>query len=199
MKKTLNIIGTILISIIVLFTLTFVVISVVSFVNKKPIKIMGYGYGVVETNSMYPMIVPGDFVIIQEQATYEIGDVIAYTSVEGITVIHQIIDETNLGFETKGINNEFSDVIREGYIIQERIQGKVTWYGGHEVGFLIIDNRSLLLGISIILISIVFIMQIVSLVKVALAKQKLKHERKLEQLKEDLKKELEEKQDKEQD
>ncbi|HLT00431.1 MAG TPA: signal peptidase I [Acholeplasma sp.] len=199
MKKTLNIIGTILISIIILFTLTFVVLSVVSFVNKKPIKIMGYGYGVVETQSMTPMIVPGDFVIIQEQATYEIGDVIAYTSVEGITVVHQIIAETSFGFETKGINNEFSDVIREGYITLDRIQGKVTWYGGHELGYLIIDNRATLIGLSVILIGIVFIMQVVSVIKQKLAQQKLEHESDLEKLKEEVQKELEQSKENKQD
>lgn len=198
MKKTINILSTILVTLILIFTILFIAISAMSFISRKPVAVFGYSYGVVETNSMYPMIVPGDFVLIQKQSfsEYNIGDVIAYTSVENVTIIHQIISKVSYGVETKGINNANSDLGKEGFITEDRILGKVVNYGGHEIGGILINNRVTLITISVIIIGAGFIIQLISLVKQLIDKQKVQSEIDIEALKIEIEKELEEQKDK---
>ncbi len=197
MRKTLSIISTIIVLLIFLVTVLFISVSVMSYISKKPFKVFGVAYGVVETNSMHPMIRPGDFVLIGEQPfeTYEIGDVIAFTSVSDVTIVHQIIDITEFGFETKGTNNIISDLEQEGYITEDRVLGKITYYGGHEFGAILLGSRADIIGVVVILIGIFFVIQIVGLVKQMKEKQKAAYQTDLEKLKAEIKKELEKTED----
>ncbi len=193
MKKTFKIIGIIFTLFIFIVTLSFVVITAISFTTRKPVLIFGYGYGLIETGSMTPMILPGDFVLIQEVEYDELKqyDVIAFTTQDGnYTIVHQIIDYKDGGLLTKGLNNDVDDESTHGIITADRVIGRVTAYGGHEIGSIIINSRSLLIAVVIILIAIIFITQIIGFMKQLKAKQKAKLDEELKEYSEALKREL---------
>jgi signal peptidase I len=55
--------------------------------------------------SMLPGIPNGDFVLIQKQASYAVGDVVVYRA-DGLDVIHRIVGgSTSEGYTVKGDNN----------------------------------------------------------------------------------------------
>lgn len=194
MKKTFKIIGIIFTVFIFIVTLSFVAITAVSFATRKPVLVFGYGYGLIETESMTPMILPGDFVLIQA-VDYEdlvIDDVIAFTTLDGkYTIVHQIIDYKDGGLLTKGLHNQLDDEETHGIITEDRVIGKVVGFGGHEIGSIIINSRSLLIAVVIIIIAVIFMIQIVGFMKQLKAKEKAKLDEELKAYSEQLKKELE--------
>lgn len=193
MKKLLGLLMVIATILIFLVTSLFIFVSLMSYITKKPFEVFGYSYGIVETRSMTPQIVPGDFVIIHtiDYDALNIGDTIAYTSVSNVTIVHQIIESTPSGFITQGINNHTSDFEVEGYITAERVLGKITWYGGHEVGAIIINNREAIIGSVVILIGVFFIVQIITMVRLMMKKQQLKQASDVEKLKQALREQIE--------
>ena len=82
----------------------------------------------VQGQSMLPTIEPGSFVIIKSKPTYEIGDVVSYSTEKysdfgGRTIVHRIIKETEEGFTIKGDNNPKPD---PGIIPPSAIRGEVV-------------------------------------------------------------------------
>ena len=72
------------------------------------------------SGSMSPAINPGDFVVIYKtDKPVEIGDVVLFHD-EGAEIIHRVVDETNLGYITKGDANEDSD---SGAIRPSQVEG----------------------------------------------------------------------------
>ena len=62
--------------------------------NHEPLKVLGYTYSVVPTESMKPEIMPGDFIIAKEVdfETIAIGDdVIYYSKAKDIFIVHRVI------------------------------------------------------------------------------------------------------------
>lgn len=59
--------------------------------------------------SMLPVIHEGDLVVVKRQDTYENNDIISYTTSEGLTVTHRIIENSGGVYKTKGDNNTFID------------------------------------------------------------------------------------------
>lgn len=203
MKKTFKVIGYSLLILIMSLLLLFVVITVISFVNKKPVMVFGVGYAIVETDSMYPTIIPGDYVLVKETNfdELEVGDIIAFWTPDyTYVVVHEIAREADGGYVTRGINPANSDYVDDedtyGIITQERVVGKIIVHGGHLFGSLILDSRALLLTIVILAIGIIFILQIVDVIKHARARHKAKLEQDMEAYKENLLKELENEQQK---
>lgn len=193
MRKSIRVIQLILITLILLITALIVTVSFMSFISKKPVSILGYSYGVVETHSMEPMILVGDFVLIQDvdYTTLEVNDVIAFKSVYGITIVHQIISKHDEGFITKGINNPEDDFATEGYITADEYIGKVTQFGGNFIGKFIVDSRLVFIGIIIIICLVLFIIQGYNILKQLFMKQKLKYEKDLADYKKELLESLE--------
>jgi signal peptidase len=81
----------------------------------------------VQGQSMLPVIEPGSFVIIKSKPTYEVGDVVSYSTEKysdfgGRTIVHRIIKETNEGFIIKGDNNPKPD---PGVISPSAVRGEV--------------------------------------------------------------------------
>src|SRR5690606_8263681 len=193
MRKTFKIIGIIFTLFIFIVTISFVVITAISFTTKKPVLVFGYGYGLIETGSMTPMILPGDFVLIEEvkYEDLELFNVVAFTTQDGnYTIVHQIIDFKEGGLLTKGVNNDVDDEDTHGLITSDRVSGRVAAYGGHEISGVIINTRSLLIAVVIILIAIIFIIQIIGFMKQHKAKEKAKLDEELKAYSEALKKEL---------
>jgi signal peptidase len=78
--------------------------------------IAGIGSAVVITGSMEPAVNAGDLVIIRQQSSYQVGDIVAYE--ESTPVTHRIVQVTEDGFVTKGDANNTTDdeVAREEVI-----------------------------------------------------------------------------------
>ena len=81
----------------------------------------------VQGQSMLPNIEPGSFVIIKSKPTYNVGDVVSYSTEKysdfgGRTIVHRIIKETPEGFTIKGDNNKKAD---PGIIPPSAIRGEV--------------------------------------------------------------------------
>jgi len=161
-----------------------------SAITKKPFSILGTSYGLVQTPSMEPKIVVGDFVIMHE-TNYEalqIGDVIAFESKDGSRVIiHEIIEIHEEGYITKGLNNTDSDFDTEGYITSDKYLAKVVWFGGSFIGKFLVNQRLLVIGIIILFIFLIFIIQAIVLILQLLERQKYKYKTDLEKYKEELK------------
>ncbi len=190
MKKSFKIISTILILSMIFILVVIVSLSFMSFITKKPVALFGYSYGVVETASMEPLIVPGDFVLIEsmDPTTLKVGDVIAFKSVLGITIVHEIIYVHEVeGFITQGINNDVNDFEVEGYITHDEVIGKITHFGGHEIGSILIDSRLQIIGIIVIIVCIIFIIQSLHVIKLLMNRQKEKYASDLEKFKKELK------------
>ena len=186
-------------SIFILFTLiiiTFLTLNMLSFIKKEPIKLFGYRYSVVVTNSMEKTIPVGSYIFYKEIDDYQVHDVIVFKSKYGKRlIVHEIINITEQGFETKGNNNQLSDqdpsnLHKEDYITTDNILGKVTYsttlFG---IGKLFVTQQSTILLIVIAVTFILFISYLISFIK----ELKLRQEEKiLEQLKNEIKEEQEE-------
>ena len=84
--------------------------------------IFGFNYSVVISGSMDPTIKVNDIIITQEQPEYNVDDIIVYTDVENIIVVHRLIDITDTGeYITKGDANNINDKP----ISKDAIKGKV--------------------------------------------------------------------------
>ncbi|WP_025725352.1 signal peptidase I [Acholeplasma granularum] len=188
MTKSIKILKTILIIFIVMIAITFITSQFLSQITKKPVMILNHSYGLVETNSMEPDILVGDFIIMKKH-DYEdlkIGDVIAFESFNKKIIIHEIISNTPDGFITKGVNNTEDDLETHGYITEDNYVAKVTWSGLSFIGKYIVNSRLLIIGIIIIFIFAIFIIQIISIMYQILEKQKYKHKSNLDKFKEEL-------------
>lgn len=63
----------------------------------------------VSGTSMEPTMHTGDLVVVYEQASYDVGDVVAFEIPGGGTVIHRIIAVTDAGYQFQGDNRDFAD------------------------------------------------------------------------------------------
>ena len=77
-------------------------------------------YAVVSGTSMEPDFYSGDLIVAKEQAEYEVGDSVVYT-IYGGYIVHQIISESDEGFETQGVNNDTPD---SWIVPRENVLGK---------------------------------------------------------------------------
>lgn len=80
------------------------------FVLFRPVPLGGpAGYIIVTGHSMEPTFYTGDLAITQRQASYAIGDVVAFET-EGGVAIHRIVGGDVLGgYRVKGDNNQLPD------------------------------------------------------------------------------------------
>ena len=85
--------------------------------------IFGYSVAVVISGSMSGSIEVNDMVVIHEQDSYALGDVITFKSGKNL-VTHRIVAQAAGGFITKGDANNTSDLEP---VPQENIVGKVIW------------------------------------------------------------------------
>jgi signal peptidase len=83
------------------------------FLLLRPVTLGGpVGYVIVAGVSMEPAFHTGDLAITQRRATYQVGDVVAF-STEGGVVIHRIVGgDATQGFVMQGDNRELPDLWR---------------------------------------------------------------------------------------
>jgi signal peptidase I len=112
----------------------------------------------VQGQSMMPTIEPGSFVILRVQESYEVGDIVGYTTpkqsvFQGRNVVHRIIEEGDRGFRIQGDNNPKPD---PGFVTEDKIIGEVVFFTPF-AGYLLLVMRNPL--VMIVLAIATFMMQ----------------------------------------
>lgn len=125
---------------ITLLVLMLLPLAVFTLLTSKFSFIAGIRSMVVLSGSMEPKIPTGSVVYIQPSNKYSIDDVVTFTTDEGMTVTHRIVDsnttENGLQFVTKGDANSSVD---SQFVTQSQIMGKSIFslpYLGYVVNFL---------------------------------------------------------------
>lgn len=90
--------------------------------NEELPSILGFKTAVVLSGSMDPVFSAGDLLIYHENAAYEVGDVVIFSS-DGAMVTHRLIDTEGDSFVTKGDANDIQDpeLLDPSYIEGEMI------------------------------------------------------------------------------
>lgn len=113
MKKTL---GILIIMVIIILSICVIKNRQV-LCEKLPVRLL-----IVKSNSMYPTLQKGDFILIKRNNDYKNGDIITYDYESNYLVTHRIIEKNNNFFITKGDNNNSED---DKFIQLDNIKGKV--------------------------------------------------------------------------
>ena len=113
MKKTL---GILIIMVIIILSICVIKNRQV-LCEKLPVRLL-----IVKSNSMYPTLQKGDFILIKRNNDYKKGDIITYDYESNYLVTHRIIEKNNNSFKTKGDNNNSED---DKFIQLDNIKGKV--------------------------------------------------------------------------
>ena len=75
--------------------------------NQLPMP-FGYGASVVLSGSMEPALLVNDFVIVEEEENYDVGDVVVYQNGKDL-IIHRIVKKDGEEFVTRGDANNVDD------------------------------------------------------------------------------------------
>ena len=113
MKKTL---GILIIMVIIILSICVIKNRQV-LCEKLPVRLL-----IVKSNSMYPTLQKGDFILIKRNNDYKKGDIITYDYESNYLVTHRIIEKNTNFFITKGDNNNSED---DNFIQLDNIKGKV--------------------------------------------------------------------------
>ena len=113
MKKTL---GILIIMVIIILSICVIKNRQV-LCEKLPVRLL-----IVKSNSMYPTLQKGDFILIKRNNDYKKGDIITYDYESNYLVTHRIIEKNNNFFITKGDNNNSE---YDKFIQLDNIKGKV--------------------------------------------------------------------------
>lgn len=148
MKKWQTVLKWMIISLTVFFfimAVTVMIVGITAYNKKEPLKMFGYTFSIVPTDSMEPDIHVGDFVIgktVKYDTVKLNDDVIFYSETHKIFIVHRVFAESELGFITKGINNKTVD---EGYLTESNFVSSVVWHGNFlGMGNLVSSNRGLI-------------------------------------------------------
>lgn len=106
----------------VLLTCNLYTIGVRCFTGAPQPAVFGWSWAVVISGSMEPEIQVNDMVIVHEEASYAVGDIITYESGDSV-VTHRIVGETAEGYITKGDANNTEDMYP---VPQTAVIGKVV-------------------------------------------------------------------------
>lgn len=129
----------------------------------------GLGSAVVLTGSMEPVIMPGDMILIQNKASYEVGDIVTFRG-NNYPVTHRVIYEADGAYVTQGDANN----VRDDKIGDADIFGKV---------FLIIPKLGYFVnflqkpfGMLIVLLVLLLLFKLPDLIKALITKSKSRKE-----------------------
>ncbi|MBO5870301.1 MAG: signal peptidase I [Clostridia bacterium] len=134
-KKSCEALITILIVVLVLFSVIISISSITAKANGGVPDLFGYSPFSVQTNSMYPTLSKGDYIFVEkcDAESLEIGDIITYfTFINGQRVVntHRIVDIKINGsiiqYQTQGDNKETNPEPDESLLSQGDIIGKFS-------------------------------------------------------------------------
>ena len=101
-----------LVDVILIFVLASLVYYLLTGITTGKPNVFGYRIFYIPTESMMPVIHPGDFVIgvPVDYEDVQVGDIVTYKSKSnGITICHRVIERTEKGFVFKGDHNKEVD------------------------------------------------------------------------------------------
>lgn len=124
-KKITKIVVSSITGFIMVIVLYMLICNVYAIRNEKPVRLFGYSYSYVPTESMEPTIKAGDSIIFKDVSydSCSVGDIIIYKSqtgeTEGLFILHRIVGITAEGFIVKGDNNSSvdSEIVTESMLI----------------------------------------------------------------------------------
>ncbi|MFA6662029.1 MAG: signal peptidase I [Bacilli bacterium] len=174
MKKIFKIISWTLSAILIVMAVFILVFGTISIKNNKPMKVFGYSYAVVVTESMTGTINKGDIVVINDYPYEDIikDDIICFynPNINGMTVTHRVTEVTEDGFKTKGDYNPDADTWT---ITEDEYIGKIVNYGSClGIGKLIMNGRIFLFIVLIAIFGYIGISETINIVKIVNKKHK---------------------------
>ena len=102
-----------LVDVILIFVIVCLVYYLLTGITTGKPNVFGYRIFYIPTESMMPVIHPGDFVIgvPVDYKDVQVGDIVTYKSrSKGITICHRVIDRTEEGLVFQGDNNSEVDL-----------------------------------------------------------------------------------------
>lgn len=81
-------------------------------------------YAIVSGSSMEPNLHRGDLVVVRAARAYDAGDVVAYRTDNGATVLHRVIGRAGAGYLVQGDNNSWVDPYQP---TEDNIVGRLRW------------------------------------------------------------------------
>ena len=127
-------------------------IGVRYFTGKPQPAVFGWSWAVVISGSMEPEIQVNDLIIVREQDSYGIGDIITYENGSSV-VTHRIAGKTDDGFITRGDSNNTEDKLP---VPQDSVVGKVV-HAVPKIGLMIEYLRTPLGMTCLVLIGVLLI------------------------------------------
>lgn len=121
LKKTVNILITSVLVLILAFNI-YNIVSRVVFKIDLP-KFFGFANAIIISGSMADEINVGDMIIIKEKDEYHLNDIITYKDSNNTFITHRLIEITETGYITKGDANNTEDSEINFY----QIEGKVIY------------------------------------------------------------------------
>ena len=88
----------------------------------------GYGAAVVLSGSMEPEFSAGDLIIVREQESYTLRDIVVFQS-GGSLVVHRIVDIADGLITTRGDANQADDAPVEASAIKGKVISIIPWMG----------------------------------------------------------------------
>lgn len=150
------------------FALIIIIMGTISQRNNSMIKVFGYSYSVVATDSMEPTIMVGEIIISKNQPYEEIakGDIIVFFSNEYqeyfVHRVHDIDENGNL--ITKGDNP--AAPIDDAPVTETNYFGIVVRHGSFlHVGDLVLKYRNVVFGLIIAIFAFIIVRETVTIVK----------------------------------
>ena len=101
-----------LVDVILIFVIVCLVYYLLTGITTGKPNVFGYRIFYIPTESMMPVIHPGDFVIgvPVDYENVQVGDIVTYKSKSnGITICHRVIERTGEGLVFQGDNNNVAD------------------------------------------------------------------------------------------
>lgn len=172
MKKILKITSYIFGGIILSLMITFIISGTVSIKNNTLIKVFGNSYSIVETDSMEPTIMVGEFIVVEEilyedviaMIENEESPIIVFISSIGVKVVHRAIGQDSEGIITKGDNPRAPEDINR--VVEDNLLGiVVNQTKALGIGKFIVNSRSLIFLIAILMLMIVLILEVINIFK----------------------------------
>lgn len=207
MRKTIKIISYVFGGLILTIAIAFIISGTRSIKNNSLMKIFGKSYSIVETDSMEPTIMVGEIIIVEEISYQEVKELlesgeqpnIVFINHLGLKIVHRAVDQDSLGIITKGDNPNITSV-DSTRVVESNLLGIVVGQTkAFGIGKFIVNSRSLIFLIAIIMLVIVLILEIRNVFKHLKDKKeeelnekfKLEKEQLIEAQKQLLKKEIE--------
>lgn len=166
MKKILATVISILTMLCFLVTLVLILLGIKANRSDNIVRIFGYSFSVVATDSMEPTIHPGDMISIKSVPFEEIetGDIIVYWA-DNLDryIVHRVVAKEEGRLYTKGDNPQAA--IDQEFVTEENFFGIVRSYGKFfNIGRLLLNYRDVVYGLIIFLFAVIIVKETIGIV-----------------------------------